>query len=192
MRSVEELFDEASEGHLTDTELADVVRLINDPSLRSDDELRDLIFILGKVDLFSPGEPIQPRGIKNRKLVEKFLHYPRDPSVACAALKVLCDYWGLTSDYLDFIKKIMRKETWDASQEIAISALNIAGEYLREHQDRQLLQQLIDLWEKEDLSEVDREIVYTAMARAAGEEWSAITSEETQLQHVLAKIYQRQ
>jgi hypothetical protein len=119
------------------------------------------------------------------------LFYPQDPSISSIALKTLCTYWELTKDYVIVIKQFIKGVDWDEDDEVALTAISIAGEFLRdsEKKDKELLQSLLNILNKEDESNVNVESAYMALARAVGEEWNDILTKETLAPHVLDKVY---
>lgn len=198
MRNLDDLLDEAKTGTLTEEELSYIAGKIkkHNPDCDDDDDLYTLIYALGIADCIDTPDNIyaQPRGTKYRKLVEDFLYYPNDPSIASIALKTLCDYWGYTKDYLNEIKKFIKGVDWDKDGDVTLTAISIAGEYLRtaEKKDKELFQLLINIWEKyskKDMADVMAESAYEALARAAGQEWNVLFKSKKPDSNLLATVY---
>jgi hypothetical protein len=178
MRTIKDIITDPIWKDLSESEITQLVNVI---SIGTSEDLPTLISLLGKV---LAGRNISP---SHRKLIEKYLHYPDDPMVSAVSLKVLCREWGLTLNYLELIKKFIRGIGWDVSDEVRFHAINIAGEYLREAFDKELLQLLLftyQLEEHTDTIRVTREdahiflqgCAYEALARASGKDWDEIPS----------------
>ena len=173
IRSLEALMEEARWGKLTQNELDYVVQRTKsiDPDTTNDDEgwdLVKLIYIIGNSGAH-----------QYRQLVEKFLHFRSNEMVCDKALWTLCRYWGLTKEYLDDVKLYIRGVEWAPTFNVRIAALSIAGEFLRKEYDRELLQLLLDVFEKlgntdqiKDDDDHSRYLIqasaYSAIARAMG------------------------
>jgi len=174
MKNIEELCIEAKWGQLTKEEIAYVVKMMNACNLDDDVGLVRLIYILGHAYL------------EEHKLwVEKFIYYPKSTLVSQQALKALCTCWHLTEHYLDEIKMYIRGVDWDDADEVRLTAINIAGEFLRKKFDKELLQLLVLVFEKlgetEMLNDTDdyardflKSCAYEAIARAMGKNHNEI------------------
>jgi hypothetical protein len=106
-----------------------------------------------------------------RKMVESYLGEEKskeDPMMARLALQILCDFWGPTKNYLSDVKRFIKKVNWDIENNVRLIALSIAGEYLREFSDQELLQMLLSIFENQDEESIIRETAYDAIARAMG------------------------
>lgn len=182
MRNLNNLLQKSKNGRLTDEQISYVVKRVEDPKVELED-LYTCIFILGMA--FTT----RPRGLKYRQLVESFLYYPKDPEISAIALKTLCDYWDLTADYLDVVKEFIKGVVWDKERDLVLVSVNIAGEFLRKSRkkDKELLQLLIDLWEKPD--QEFYEAVYIALARAVQEDWNDLLKKEAPDPGILEKVY---
>lgn len=175
MKNIEELCQEAKWGQLTSEEVAYVVKRMNACKLDDEEELIRLIYILGHAYLEG-----------HKSWVEKFIYYPKSTLVSQQALKALCNCWHLTADYLDVIKMYIRGVDWDESDEVRVTAIRIAGEFLRKKFDKELLQLLLLVLEKlgetEMLNEKDEDerdflksCAYEAIARAMGKNHNEIS-----------------
>lgn len=196
----EDLLEKTREGELTQEEFNQIVEAARDGPY--DENLYVLIHILGKVGF---GEEL-------REIVEKFLYYPDDPAVSEQALKALCEEWGLTSKYLEQIKNFIRGESWDVNENVRMLAISIAGEYIKETSDKELLMLLLDVFENlgtsnslREFREYSRDLIqgcaYFAILIAMGKDWDELPDqEETDLlirqnrlseldQEALAKAY---
>ena len=180
MRSFDELAHEAKWGEISKDEITYVAQRLKNfkPGEDSDVLLATLIYILG----FSWAS-------EYRDLVEPFLCYRKYDWVCCRALKALCTCWGLTENYLEIIKMYIRGADWDESDDIRIIAMSIAGAFLREKFDRELLQLLVDIFEGlgeiegihetcEEARDLLKGCAYEVLSRAVGEDWDDILEGE--------------
>lgn len=142
MRRASDLSHEAKWGKLTPEEIAYVEQKLQDKEADKDEDLHIWIFIVGRLGL-----------IRHRPLLEKFLYYQTEPWVCIQALRALCTYWEYTNDYLKELKMFIRGVEWDPHDDIRLWALSIAGKFLKENFDYELLQLLLDVFEK--LGELD-------------------------------------
>jgi len=198
MRSLDDLLEEAKTGTLTDEEISYIVEKIKNHQKGIDvkEDLYTLIYAIGIADCIAiPGKTYSPaRGTEYRDIIESFLNYPNDPSVASIALKSLCTYWRYTESYLDEIKYFIKGVDWDEHDDVFLASVRIAGEYLRESNDKnqELLELLIEKWEeneKKDISSTKTEAVYEALARASGQQWSQVLSSKKPDSSVLQSVY---
>lgn len=84
-----------------------------------------------------------------RHLVEKFLSYRGDAMLVRLALEILCFYWKDTAQYIDHVRRYIHQQPWDQSNVVRQMAVSAAGEYLREYNDRELIETLISIVERE-------------------------------------------
>jgi hypothetical protein len=166
MRNLDELLEEAKWGKLTDKELAYVVQEIKATTPDDDADLYTLIHILGKAD-----------ATEHKQLLEGFLDYPSDPMISSIALAALCNYWGYANEYLDQIKMFIKGAEWDPDNDVRLIAISCAGQYLKEASDKELLQQLLALYENAEEDELCREAAYEAIALAMGQTWDEILNQ---------------
>lgn len=167
-KSLNELLEQAKWGKITPIEIDYVAQQISENS----DALYTLIHILGRAE-----------AIKYRSKIEPFLDYPENPLISQIALKSLCTYWGLTEEYLEELKMFINGVEWDDFDDVRISAIGIAGEYLRLSLDPDLLHTLINLFENlktntlinnADNTQLVRSCAYYAIARAMGKDYDQI------------------
>lgn len=135
MINATDLLNKTRSGELTQEEFDLIVETVRDGPY--DEGLYMLINILGLVGF---GEEL-------REIVEKFLYYPAETYVSKEALKTLCLGWGLTQDYLNQVANFIRGEEWDSNEVVRMMALTIAGEYLRDSFDKDLLKLLLQVFE---------------------------------------------
>jgi hypothetical protein len=183
MRSLEALYHEALWGKLTQNEVDYVVQRIKktDPDTDSFDESCDLAGLLQTLGRSGANQ--------YRELVEKFLHFRTNGMVCADALRTLFSYWDFTEEYMEDVKLYIRGAEWDESDEARTMALSLAGEYLRKKYDRELLQLLLDVFEKlgktdqiKDTDDYGRYLIqscaYSAIARAMGKDYNEIDESE--------------
>jgi hypothetical protein len=65
---------------------------------------------------------------------------------------------------LDFVRGV----AWDTEEVVRLSAIRIAGEYLRDKPDPPLLGQLVTIFENHGERQIVREVAYYALGRAMG------------------------
>jgi len=197
MRNLSTILKKAKFGELTDEEFAYVVQKIKESRPGCDEDLCSLLNVLGSAGAVH-------RKYQLRKLVEGFLYYPTFPMVSGAALDVLCNDWDYAQDYLGLLKSFIKGVEWDPDGDVRIIAISSAGEFLRHNSEKELLQLLVDILEKESDAENDlypgcareeetleKECAYEALARSAGQEWKDLLRDEKPNWPILEKIYQR-
>src|SRR5690349_19192241 len=108
---------------------------------------------------------------RHRKLVEKCL-YSGDVNLAKMALQTLCVTWGEAADHTDDLLRFLRGVEWDTAQggHVILIAISVTGEYLRAGKNRELLSELIDIYEKE--GSIFKDEAYVSLVRAMGQSWS--------------------
>lgn len=173
MRNLDDLLEEAKWGKLTGEEIAYVASEIKKSKPGDDEKLYRLLHILGKSLI---GDP---RASQYVKLVEGFLVYPSDPMISQMAFVTLCCYWGPGEKYINWMKKFIRGVDWDDMDDVRLVAISIAGEYLLQTFDKELLELLVQTFEasfcsskeEEIEDETVREAAYSALARVDGWNW---------------------
>jgi hypothetical protein len=130
-----------------------------------------------KADRFTLLEILGRSGATSyRSLVETYLDSSNDPMLASLALRVLCFYWDLTPHYIDQILQFLDGVFWDTGKDCKLTAINIAGEHLRDHLSKELLGRLLDIFRTETEDKLIREATYSALARAMGKGYNEIPS----------------
>lgn len=174
MRNVRELVMKAKQENLNNDDIAYVIKKLEECKSTPDDDLYDYIYILGR-GMY--GKPIPPA---YKKLVEHFLYYPQDSSISALALDVLFYYWKFTDDYLERLKMFIRGVEWDKDKEVRGKAITLAGIYLKDTHDKELLSLLIDIFEKRDKADAFEDFhrmeAYCALCLAYGLTWSQLPS----------------
>jgi hypothetical protein len=163
------LLEKAVEGLVTPKEVAEAAE--NLAASTSPREQRILLRVLG-----------ESGALDFRDSVEALLHTD-NAVVASAALQVLCEDWNLTSEYLDFIRPLIateagsrhRREDEDQAN-LRTTAIQAAGEYLRQERDSDLLSVLLHVFENDTEDVFVREEAYSALVRAVGLDWPPTTS----------------
>lgn len=154
--------EKAKSGRLSVSEYNEVVALLRSPNGR---DKYTLLHILGRSNV-----------VPDRELVEPYLDFALDPMVASMALKVLCDYWCLTEEYLDKLTQFVSGVGWDFDEDVRLVAISILGEFLRRKMDADYLKLLYYIYKDDNVFHVTRAAAYDAMARAMGREWSELSS----------------
>ena len=196
MKDAHDLLRKAKNYTITKEEFDYVVQRIKASTLDNEDpNLYTLIHILGAASIGPPDgsdtEVPMDEILKCRKLVESFLHYSKDPMVSKIALQVLCSYWGDTKDYIQEIKDFAKGVDWDFDEDVRMLAISEMGEQVRGTRDKQLLKILIQIFENPQENEIIQECVYTALARAGGQEWHDLLRDENKPNpSIMKKIYQ--
>jgi hypothetical protein len=108
---------------------------------------------------------------QHRSLIEGYLLDVGDPMLTRLALQILCKFWGETERYLPQVRSFLAGVPWDEEGDVRQMAGSIAGEYLRETDDEELLSQLLARTKDEALDDVDRADAYISLARAMGKQW---------------------
>jgi hypothetical protein len=155
--------ERAKAGVILPAELAKIASTLeaSSPSL----ELYPLLYAIGR-----------SQATRYRKIVERFLYCESEPDLARLALQILCDFWRNTERYLEDVKRFARGLPWDSEEQVRLMAIFIAGEYLRDHQSRELLGYLISVCEDRNQSRFAQEDAYRALARAVGRDWTDLPS----------------
>jgi len=157
MRNLDLLLEKAKWDKLSKDELAEVVQRIKQYNEEDSEDLYTLLHTLGRSGAW-----------EYRSLVEPFLSYTADPMIPRIALKTLCDYWNLTSSYLDILKEFITGVEWDEDAVVRVVAISISGEYIRTTNDKSLLRLLLDIFENEKEEIEMRSFAYEAIARGIG------------------------
>jgi hypothetical protein len=157
--NLHELLKKAQWGKLEPQELAEVVRQIS----AGENDLYTLLHILGRA-----GSP------KYRRLMEQYLHYEKDSQLSALVLNALCNWWGLIDEYRGELISFLRGAEWDADDYVKLQAISLAGEYLRNHRDRELLQIIYDIFADKDERPLLRSEAYCALCRSERLEWANI------------------
>jgi hypothetical protein len=80
----------------------------------------------------------------------------------------------LVSEYREELLAFLQSVDWDAEDYVKLQALSIAGEYLRGHQDREILKIVYDIYGNPEERGLIRAAAYIALCRSAGAEWRDI------------------
>jgi hypothetical protein len=85
---------------------------------------------------------------------------------------ILCRWWDLTADYKEHLLRFLRGVEWDDLGEASRAASGVAGDYLREHTDPDLLEAVLDVYRSRD-REVRRSVrqgAFYALVEAVGDD----------------------
>jgi hypothetical protein len=111
---------------------------------------------------------------KYRPLLEHFLVSEGDPILATTALEMLSTYWDLTKEYQREILQFIKGVSWDEIEDLRSVAMSVAGEYLREEENKEFLQVILEIFEDENQDQYLREAAYSSLARAVGRNYTEI------------------
>ena len=150
-------------GPLTQAESAVVAEGLRKPEPQADREA--LILALGRAD--------DPRRYEH--LVMSFVG-SEDPRLVRAMLKVLCEEWGMAEESPGLFVGFIHAQPWDEQGQVRLLALRLAGEYLREGSDRDLLELLLGVFRDPEEERSAREAAYRALARAVGRDHDELPS----------------
>jgi len=106
--------------------------------------------------------------IQHRELIASFLNYQGESFVAASAIGVLFEDFGLTSEYLDVVKKAIKGSDWDDFCDFQSKGITCAGRYLNDKFDRDLLKLLVERFEDIDEHSFIRAEVLESIALAMG------------------------
>lgn len=155
------LLKQAKYGQLSVQEIAEVAAELQKE--RPETLRYSLLHILGKAGDTS-----------YRSLVEQFLECREDPMLSKMALRTLCDYWHFTDEYRDTLLRFVRGVSWDDEQHVRRVAIQIAGEYLIDHSDTEMLRELLSIYEDSQEDKSMRDWTYQALSRAMGRDFRQI------------------
>jgi hypothetical protein len=159
-----ELLEKAKSGDLCKHELDQVVASIKDPATKADPYT--LLHIIGRA-----------MDTSHEDLVVSYLECPEDPMLSRLALQILCDYWGLMSKYISYVRKFLSGVEWDVEDDVRQIAASIAGEFVRTTTwDRDLFRALLDIATNEDDLPEMRVTAIVSLSRALGYGWDDIPS----------------
>jgi len=113
-----------------------------------------------------------------RSLLEQYLEDPSDPMLARIAILGLARYWNEPEPYLDYIARAVDGQEWDYLDDVQLAAISIAGDYLRDHDNPELLRTLIGKAEAAPRGTGIRNATLDALARALGLAWPEIARRE--------------
>lgn len=100
-------------------------------------------------------------------VLEKFASYPEDTDVSAIALRGLLNFHYKTA-YVPLLEKYIRGVSWDPIDNLKLSAIQIAGEFLSQGANSELLAILIDVYHNPAQAPV-QEAAHEALMLAAGE-----------------------
>lgn len=154
MRDAIEILNQALQDGLSEEDLALALRKIKEDRSEEDPQLKFWIQIVGLSE-----------ATENRKTIEKFLYLPKNPEAAVCALYVLIG-WGFGKEYLNEMKAFLKGVSWDTHDHLLQNeAILCSGFYLRNEDDKALLQLLLDRYMEDPF----RMKAYWALADAMGE-----------------------
>jgi hypothetical protein len=84
-------------------------------------------------------------------------------------LWILCEEWNLTAKYLDTIKELIRGMPWPERYQCRLEAVDSATRYLYKHEEPDLLQTIIDLYEEHPRDANLRGLAYNSLWHIVGE-----------------------
>lgn len=113
-----------------------------------------------------------------RSLLERYLEDPADPMLARIAILGLARYWSEPERYLDYVVRAVEGQEWDYLDDVQLVAISIAGDYLSDHDDPDLLRTLIGKAQAAPRGTGMRGATLDALARAMGLTWPEIVRRE--------------
>ncbi|ADB30583.1 hypothetical protein Kfla_1482 [Kribbella flavida DSM 17836] len=149
------LVERAKEGRLSTADVDAVAERLRRGAV--DESTYDLLYVVSRA-----------RATRHQELVASFLDCADDPMLARLALQTLCSFWGLSAQYLDFIKRFVAGVDWDHFEDVRQVALSAAGEYLRENTDCELFRGVHGACVDSSSGSVGQRIALEALARALG------------------------
>ncbi|MGK5446743.1 hypothetical protein [Streptomyces radiopugnans] len=187
MADFREMLERAKSGKLGNEEFGVAMKAISGGC----ENQRDLYTALHVVGI--AGSPAQAEA------VQRHLCTPADPMLSRLALQILCDYWGMSSDFLPELQSFLAGVDWDVDGDVREIAIPIAGRHLREVGGPVgLAQVLTDIAESEGELDLVREGALRALAAALGDSLLDVSSPavrvrvgSTQAVDVLARARQR-
>lgn len=158
---LDKLLAKAKDGKLERSEL-DLVVAGLDKTERVEDSTYTRLHIIGRA-----------YAMDYEELVASFLHKPNDPMLSKIALQILCSWWGLADKYMTCLREFLEGVEWDEEGQVRLIAISAAGQYLREYDDRGLLEKLLEICESGLEDEDDKAAAVDAIARGLGDEWTS-------------------
>ena len=115
---LQQLWDTVKHGKISERDLQACELLLENP--RSTDlHLAILIVGVGR----KPDE-------RRVKIIDMYLHNGKTDAERYSALRVLCLYWGLWDDYLQYLFSKVEPEAWESDYALADEATRLLGKYL--------------------------------------------------------------
>lgn len=151
-----DLVERSKSGTVTDAEIDSAAALL--ASGHKSLDLYGLLYVIARTN-----------ARRHEGLVARCLENRDEPMVARLALQTLCTFWGVTSQYLDDLRRFLVGVEWDAFGDLRQVAITAAGEYLAEGKDCSLLSELLNLSRPENDEALERRIATEALARAIGQ-----------------------
>ncbi len=153
---VSSLVARAKEGRVAKAEIAEVARRL--AAGAEGEDTYSLLYVVGR-----------SFAVEHEGLVAGFLESRDEPTLARLAVQVLCTQWRLTERYVDQLQRFLDGVDWDCLDDVRPVAVTAAGEFLREHAHRGLLERLVHLCGPAGLDPLQRRIAREALARALGD-----------------------
>jgi hypothetical protein len=105
----------------------------------------------------------QARDFAYQGKLESLLVCEADPYLASLALRILCQDWGLCSNYTKILEDYINGVAWDHADELKLAALSAAGALLYEHEHLGLLRAAIDAYRSSSNEDAVREAAFRTM-----------------------------
>lgn len=150
----------ATAGELTPREVHEIALTVEDGS-----NIYQGLLVIGRADARD-----------YRELVEQFLCFRSDPMIARLALLVLCGYWNMAAEYLHVLRQFIQKVDWDPDDDVRLMAMSCAGEFLRTSLNKSLMQDVLEVFQREGEPQTVREVAYRSLARAVGMAYNDLPS----------------
>jgi hypothetical protein len=140
----------------------------------------------------------ESRDFGQRQKLESLLHCELDPYLSAIALRVLCQDWGLATEYNQLLKKFIIGVPWDDTNELRDAALSAAGDSLYDKEDPRLLQEIVRVYDNASTDDELRGFAFRSIWLAAKRDLrelipreGARLPSEDELSEVLANARQR-
>jgi hypothetical protein len=155
----ERVYDSATSRGVAAINREEIAPLIRELQTTTDSRLQGrLIRILGYACAQSP--------LEYSPVLEPYLTH----QLHCReVLWILCEEWNLTGKYVDIIRKLIRGMPWPERYQCRLEAVDSATRYLYKHEEPELLQTIINLYEDHSSNLNLRGLAYNSLWHIVGE-----------------------
>lgn len=165
MADFRNMLDKAKSGELSPEDLGIAVKAITEGRADGGD-LYTVLHVVGR-----GGTSVHAGAVR------KYLRMPEDPMLSRLALQILCDWWGMASQFLPELQEFVTGVDWDTDHEVRDIAVSIAGGHIRRFSGPVgLAAALVRIAEDEGELGFAREGALNALAAALGVPLSDVSS----------------